>query len=126
MDALAKQLEGEGETKPPLPMTAIRAFATWAVVLSVAISGAAALFLILRVFYFNQALFEKLITEHVRAIVGIPMASCSAFCVLLFFEARSGNVEFSGLGFSFKGGAGPAVIWVFAFLAFTGAIRILW
>jgi hypothetical protein len=95
-------------------------------VLSVALAGAVALFLVVRLFYVKQALFERLVTEHLRAIVGIPMASSSAFCVLLFLESRAGNVQFTGLGFSPKGGAGPALIWVFAFLAFAGAIDLLW
>jgi hypothetical protein len=116
------------QSEPALPDStpALHAFVTWAVTLSVAISGASALILILRLFYSDPAVFEKLITEHVRAIVGVPMAASSAFCVLLFLESRSGDVEFGGLGFSFKGAAGPAVIWVFAFLAFAGVIRLLW
>jgi hypothetical protein len=65
-------------------------------------------------------------TDYVRAMIGIPIAAAGAFCVLLVFEARTGQVEFEALGFRFRGGAGPAVIWVFAFLAIAGAIRLLW
>jgi hypothetical protein len=126
MGPSVKQLDEAVARDPLPPATAIRAFATWAVVLSVAVSGTAALVLILRLFFSDPNLFRDLMRDHVRAIVGIPMAAASAFCILLFFEARAGNVQFSGLGFTFKGGAGPAVIWVFAFLAFTGAIRLLW
>jgi hypothetical protein len=126
MGPSVKQLEEAVAREPPAPANAVRAFGTWAVVLAVAVSGAAALLLILRLFFSDQSLFKDLVRDHVRAIVGIPLASASAFCILLFFEARSGNVQFTGLGFTFKGGAGPAVIWVFAFLAFTGAIRLLW
>jgi hypothetical protein len=60
------------------------------------------------------------------ALIGIPLAAASAFCIVLIFEARAGRVEFEALGFRFRGGAGPAVIWVFAFLAIVGAIRLLW
>lgn len=70
--------------------------------------------------------FQTLMFEHVRAVVGIPIAAISSFCVLLVFEVRAGQVEFEALGFIFRGGAGPAVIWVFSFLAFVAAIRLLW
>ena len=70
--------------------------------------------------------FQTLMVDHVRAVVGIPIAAISSFCVLLVFEVRAGQVEFEALGFKFHGGAGPAVIWVFSFLAFVAAIRLLW
>jgi len=104
----------------------IRAFATWAVVLVMAVAGVAALFLVLRTLLTDATLVHTLVVEHVRAMVGIPMAAGTAFCILLIFEARAGHVEFEALGFKFRGGAGPAVIWVFAFLAFVGAVRLLW
>ena len=126
MGPSVKHMDEAVATDPPPSTKAIRNFATWAVVIAVTVSGTAALLLILRLEFSDPSFFKDLMKDHVRAIVGIPMAAASAFCVLLFFETRSGNVQFSGLGFTFKGGAGPAVIWVFAFLAFIGAIRILW
>jgi hypothetical protein len=106
--------------------TPIKLFATWAVVLMMTVAALIALVLIVRVFYRDDMLFTKLVTDHVRAIVGVPMAAASAFCVLLVFEVRGGRMEFEALGFHFRGGSGPAVIWVFAFLAFAAAIRLLW
>ena len=106
--------------------TALRLFATWAVVLVMTIASVAALFLALRLFYREPALYRGLMTDHVRAMIGIPIAAAGAFCILLVFEARAGQVEFEALGFRFRGGAGPAVIWVFAFLAIAGTIRMLW
>jgi hypothetical protein len=82
--------------------------------------------LLFRAFYTIDGLYAKLLAEHVRAVVGVPIAAASAFCVLLVLEARSGAIEFEGLGFRFRGASGPAVIWVFAFLVFAGVIRFLW
>jgi hypothetical protein len=111
----------EGSRSPGL-----RAFTTWAVVLLMITASLAALGLHLRLLYSEPALFRSLVVEHVRALIGIPLAGASAFCILLIFEARAGHVEFEALGFRFRGGAGPAVIWVFSFLAIVAAIRILW
>ncbi len=79
----------------------------------------------MRLFYSEPSLYRALMVDHVQAMVGIPIAAAGAFCVLLVFEVRAGQVEFEALGFRFRGGAGPAVIWVFAFLARAGAIRLL-
>jgi hypothetical protein len=104
----------------------LRAFATWAVVLVLAAASIAALGLHLWLFYRDPALFRTLVAEHVQALVGIPLAAASAFCILLVFEARAGHVELEALGIRFRGGAGPAVIWIFAFLSIVAAIRLLW
>lgn len=106
--------------------TRLRAFATWTVVLAMSAASFAALGLILHLLYSDQSLFRTIMSEHVRAVVGIPLAATSAFCILLIFEARGGNIEFQALGFRFQGGSGPAVIWVFAFLALVSSIRLLW
>jgi hypothetical protein len=82
--------------------------------------------LLVGVLYRDDALFRSLLKDHVRAIVGVPMAASSAFCVLLFFEAHAGQVEFEALGFHFPWWLWPTIIWVFAFLAFVSAIRLLW
>jgi hypothetical protein len=71
-------------------------------------------------------LFKTLLEEHVRAIVGIPMAALSAFCLVTMLEATSGSITFRALGVEFHGASGPVVLWIFTFLAFTSAIRLLW
>jgi hypothetical protein len=101
-------------------------FAKWAVVLALTAASLAALGLHLRLFYSDPTLFRTLVIEHVRALIGIPLAAASAFCILLIFEAREGHIEFQILGIHFRGGAGPAVIWIFSFLAIVTSIRLLW
>jgi hypothetical protein len=91
-----------------------------------AISGAVALFLVVQVFYKDHAQYSKLLFDHVRAIVGVPMAAASAFCVLLILEVRGGPIEFSAVGVHFRGAAAPAIVWIFGFLAFAVVIRLLW
>jgi hypothetical protein len=104
----------------------LRWFATWAIVLLMVVSAFLALFLVVQVFYRDPAQYGKFVYDHIRAVVGVPMAAASAFCVVLFLEVRGGPMEFEAMGFSFRGAAAPAVIWIFAFLAFASVIRLLW
>lgn len=40
-----------------------------------------------------------------------------AFFVVITLEVSAGKIEFSGLGFSFKGASGPIVLWIAVFVA---------
>ena len=104
----------------------LRTFATWAAVLLMTFVSVIAVWLLVKAFITNGDLYLRILSDHVRAIVGVPMSAATAFCVLLVLEARGGAIEFEGLGFRFSGASGPAVIWIFAFLVFAGVIRLLW
>jgi hypothetical protein len=104
----------------------LRTFATWAATLLMTFVSVVGVWLLVRAFFTNGELYTKLLSDHVRAVVGVPMSAASAFCVLLVLEARGGAIEFEALGFRFRGASGPAVIWIFAFLVFAGVIRLLW
>jgi len=70
---------------------------------------------------------NKLIQDHYPAMVGIPLLSGGAFCVVMSFEVAIGSpIEFEALGFKFRGASGPVLMWVVCFLAFTLAFRVLW
>ncbi|SRR6266478_6756254 len=70
---------------------------------------------------------NRLIQDHYPAMIGIPLMSGAAFCVVMSFEVAIGSpIEFEALGFKFRGASGPVLMWVLCFLAFTLAFRVLW
>src|SRR5215218_10271483 len=68
--------------KEALKSTPLKVFATWAVVLVLTAASLAALALHLRLLYSDPALFRVLVINHVQALIGIPLAAASAFCIL--------------------------------------------
>ena len=69
---------------------------------------------------------SEIVKEHFAATIGLPLAAIGALCVVLLLGFTEGPIEFSALGFSFSGAAGPIVFWVLCFLAIALAIKILW
>lgn len=67
---------------------AMRAFGAWAVLLAMTVSAAAALVLVVHLFWVKPEIWEALIVNNIRAVVGIPLATASAFCTILLLEAR--------------------------------------
>lgn len=75
----------------------------------------------------NDPRWNELALQHFAAMVGIPVAALVAIFVVLALGATvEGPIEVKGLSFEFKGAAGPAILWAILFLAFAGAIRLLW
>ena len=54
------------------------------------------------------------------------MSAISAFCLVALLEIARGPIEFEALGFKFKGASGPAILWVFCFLAMIFGVWLLW
>jgi hypothetical protein len=104
----------------------LKTIAHWLAILGTTIGALFAFVLVYNAYASDRVAFRTMLTEHVRAMVGIPMAAASSFCVVMLLEATSGTIEFKALGFEFHGASGPVVLWIFAFLAFCGAIRLLW
>ena len=104
----------------------LRRFGPWVAVIGMTIGASIALYLISELFITDQTLFRDLIKDHVRAVVGIPMAAGSAFLVVFLLESVAGRIEFEVFKLKFRGASGQVVLWVFTFLAFTLGIRILW
>jgi hypothetical protein len=67
-----------------------------------------------------------IIREHFVTVIGLPSAALVALCVVILLESSSGPLEFEGLGFKFKGAAGPVVLWIACFLAIVISIKLLW
>ena len=68
----------------------------------------------------------QIVQEHFVAIVGIPIVALIAMCVVILLRYSAGPIEFSALGFAFRGAAGQVVFWIFCFLALIAALRLLW
>ena len=67
-----------------------------------------------------------IITEHFAATVGGPCAAFAALLLVTILRYTVGPIEIKGLGFEFKGAAGPIVLWIFCFLAMVTGIKVLW
>lgn len=97
----------------------------WGVLFAVAITG-----LIFWGFTLYAMLHEEWVEEaareHFAAVMGLPCAALAALLLVTLLEIRSGEISLKGLGFEFKGAAGPIVMWIFSFLAIAGAIHLLW
>lgn len=100
--------------------------AKWLALSATTIGGSGALFFILYSYAINMEDFAELLRTQVRAVVGIPMAAISSFCVVMVLEANLGPIEFEVLGAKFRGASGPVVLWIFGFLSFVLAIQVLW
>ena len=123
-EAKAEAAAGPANQYPVVPR--LRFLAPWLAIGGLMVGGLASLGLIIRVFYESPTLFAHLLGTQVRAVVGIPMAAASSFCVVWVLEATSGKIQFEAIGFKFSGASGPVVLWVMSFLAFVLAIRLLW
>jgi hypothetical protein len=86
------------------------------------------IFLVLNVYllWIDNKLVMKIIEEHYAATMGLPLAAIAALVLVLLLEASAGPIEIEGLGFKFRGASGPAILWIFVFLAMTLAIKLLW
>jgi hypothetical protein len=59
--------------------------------------------------------------------LSLPFAGFAALGLVLLLESRSEQpIEFSGLGFQFKGASGPIVLWIMCYLAMALCIKLLW
>jgi hypothetical protein len=64
--------------------------------------------------------------KHFQVILGLPCAAFASLFIVLVLKESGGNIEFSGLGFTFKGASGQIVLWIFVYLAIAGTIKLLW
>ena len=98
----------------------------WAVILGTIVFTAIFLALNVYLLWFDNSMVMRTIEAHYAATMGLPLAAIAALVLVIVLEASSGPIELEGIGFKFRGAAGPAIVWIFIFLAMTGAIRLLW
>lgn len=70
--------------------------------------------------------FVRMIQEHFAATIGVGISAVSAFCLVTLLELYVGQIEMEGMGFKFRGAAGPVFLWVLCFVAMIWAIWLLW
>lgn len=70
--------------------------------------------------------FVDLFKKNFIVIFGLPLGALLALFIVVFLEYTRGPIEFEGLGFKFKGGSGPIVLWVLCYLAITLSFSVLW
>jgi len=67
-----------------------------------------------------------ILRDHFAAVIGMPVSAAFAFLLVVFLRQTEGPIEFTGLGFDFKGPSGQVAMWVVCFLAIAGALKLLW
>lgn len=69
----------------------------------------------------------NIIHSQYAATIGVPLSAIAAFCIVTVLNViNNGDVEFSFLGFTFKGASGPVILWVICFLAIILGFHVLW
>lgn len=74
----------------------------------------------------NDTWMTEVIKTHFAATVGAPLSAFASLLLVLLLRYAVGPIEIKGLGFEFKGAAGPVVLWIFCFLAMVSGIKMLW
>jgi hypothetical protein len=73
-----------------------------------------------------QTRLQTLIQDHFAAIVGLPMVAAVSALTVLLLPQSYGRIEIKAFGISFKGAAGPIILWLLCFLGIASAIKMLW
>jgi len=102
-----------------------RRIAILAVVGGMAFGGSYLLFLVYWSWQ-DSSWMLPIIRDHFAAVVGGPCAAFAALLLVLLLRYTVGPIELKGLGFEFKGAAGPIILWMFCFLAIVTGIKTLW
>jgi hypothetical protein len=113
------------EEKTDVPSPALRKTAHWAVLVAAAIFAAGVFLVGSGSILYNPAAFQMSMS-HFAATIGLPCAALASLLVVIVLEGTVGPIQLKGLGFEFKGAAGPIVFWLLCFLAITFAIHLLW
>jgi hypothetical protein len=74
----------------------------------------------------NDKEARDIVTTHLQATVGLPVAGIFAYLLVALFRTTEGRIRFEVIGFKFDGAAGPIIMWVLCFLAIAVSIRMLW
>ena len=72
-----------------------------------------------------KPIWDVIIKQWLGMIV-FPSACFASLVVVMVLDQAAGDIEFSGLGFQFKGAAGPLVIWAMLIIVMAISLRLLW
>lgn len=104
-----------------------REVALWLIVIGATLFASVYLvFVVHSIFISEDKWLIGIARKHFAATVGLPLAAVAATFVVSIFEITAGKIEFEGLGFKFRGASGPVILWIFCFLAISGAVSLLW
>lgn len=103
---------------------------TFKTVFTWAIGGGFALYVIFLSLLFtrlgvNRQIWEVTIKQWLATII-FPSACFASLVVVMVLDQSSGTIEFSGLGFQFKGAAAPLVLWAMLIIVMAISLRLLW
>jgi len=69
----------------------------------------------------------EVIVNHYAVFIGLPCAALASLLIVLVLEQAAGTpLEFSGLGFQFKGAAGQIAMWLACYVVIVLSIKLLW
>ena len=125
-------LDGKGGLRAVKPETYVlseerfRVIAGWLIFSGTAVFSVIFLAFLIYHSWGKDSWVVDIIKMHFSATVGLPLAAIAAICVVFLFKYVSGEIEFEGLGFKFKGASGPVILWIGCFFAIAGAIKWLW
>ena len=75
----------------------------------------------------SESRLVTIIENNAAASFGIPLASVSAFCIVILLQVASADpITIDIWGFKLSGASGPVALWVVCFLANTFAVKVLW
>lgn len=118
-------MDEELKTRSENNIHIMRNSAKWMAIGAAIVLGAVYMFWLIWSLNYDSR-FIAIMYQHLAAVVGIPGAIITAFVLVNVLEQVSGPIEFSGLGFTFKGASGPIVMWVLVFTALVGGLKLLW
>jgi hypothetical protein len=78
------------------------------------------------VYFTETAYFQNVLKDHLAAFLGLPQIAAVSFAIVIFLRQTEGPFEFKILSVEAKGASGQVVMWVFTFLAMTGAMKAVW
>jgi hypothetical protein len=116
------------QSRAESPKTESRVASLMAYIFAAVIAVMAAIIFLAAIWNVFFVLPERgaILKDHFAAIIGVPVSAAFAFLIVVFLRQTEGPIEFTGLGFDFKGASGQVAMWVVCFLAIAGALKLLW
>jgi hypothetical protein len=74
----------------------------------------------------TQKWIVEVAQKHFAATVCLRFAALAALCLVVILEINAGRIEMHGFGLTFRGAAGPIIMWIFCFLALVIAMKLVW
>lgn len=89
---------------------------------------AAGIFIVVYKAFFGNTdiMFQAMLQEHFKAVVGLPAAALTSFFLVLILKQTAGPIKFKGLSFEFEGTSGEVMLWIACFLSMVYSIDKLW